>query len=107
MTFVVKNILIISIITSQLVWNISDSLVRESWMTEEQSEQDFSKENLKKEKEISLGSFFRNEISGPALHEHFYSYAFSLSDHYTSYWNTKYIPFIKIPLYLMQSCIRV
>lgn len=103
-----KYILVISIITTQLIWNISDQLVRESWMTEEQSEQDFGKENTKKEKEINLSSFFSEAINCPAKSLAAEQNPFSFRVEH-SLVNTTFlsVSFLKIPLYLLQSCIRI
>lgn len=103
-----KYILVISIITTQLIWNISDQLVRESWMTEEQSEQDFGKESTKKEKEINLSSFFSEDIrcTPLACNKEVASISFPVKH---SLVDRKFlsIPFLKVPLYILQSCIRI
>jgi hypothetical protein len=103
-----KKLLLIALIASQLVWNISDTLVRESWLTEEQSEQDFSKENSKKEKEIRFESFFRSELRSISLHfQHFVITTQRYADLHRAKAPYLSISYLKVPLYLLQSCIRI
>ncbi len=105
----VKNIVILSIIASQLIWNVSDSLVRESWTTEEQTEQDFSKEECSgKEKEAELHSFFLEYLRGTSrVYIPFNAECFLSKNTYVPPFKPISTVATKIPLYLIQSCIRI